>query len=142
MALGRIEARPDPDLVGDRTVRIVFGAAAEGSSNPAAHNPSRASPFLRYSPPHQITWTLASFLTPVPPHASCVCAPQCNPPTPSPGRALLSSLAETGYSKAPLSAPPTLLSPGVHELEKAGVRAAFMSAVCAATDRANQLSKM
>ncbi len=31
---------------------------------------------------------------------------------------------------------------GVHELEKAGVRAAFMNAVVAATERANQLSKM
>ncbi|KAL6764016.1 pyrroline-5-carboxylate reductase [Haematococcus lacustris] len=31
---------------------------------------------------------------------------------------------------------------GVHELEKAGVRAAFMSAVVAATNRANELSSM
>ena len=31
---------------------------------------------------------------------------------------------------------------GVHELEKAGIRAAFMNAVVAATNRANELSKM
>jgi hypothetical protein len=50
-------------------------------------------------------------------------------------------------------APPThpLLQPpspggttiaGVHELEKGGVRAAYMSAVVAATNRANELSRM
>lgn len=31
---------------------------------------------------------------------------------------------------------------GVHELEKAGVRAAFMNAVLAATVRADELSKL
>lgn len=31
---------------------------------------------------------------------------------------------------------------GVHELEKAGVRAAFMNAVFSATQRANELSRL
>lgn len=31
---------------------------------------------------------------------------------------------------------------GVHELEKGGVRAAYMGAVVAATNRANELSRM
>ena len=31
---------------------------------------------------------------------------------------------------------------GVHELEKAGIRAAFMNAVKAASNRADELSKM
>ncbi len=35
-----------------------------------------------------------------------------------------------------------LCDAGVHELEKAGIRAAFMNAVVAATNRANELSKM
>ena len=32
--------------------------------------------------------------------------------------------------------------PGVHELEKSGIRAAFMNAVVAATNRADELSKL
>ncbi len=41
----------------------------------------------------------------------------------------------------PLPKPSLNRCPGVHELEKAGVRAAFMNAVVAATERAVQLAK-
>ena len=49
------------------------------------------------------------------------------------------------FPSSPLSPPsplPWAWLAGVHELERAGIRAAFMNAVVAATDRANQLSKM
>ncbi|GLI59243.1 hypothetical protein VaNZ11_001089 [Volvox africanus] len=47
-----------------------------------------------------------------------------------------------GALKDMVTSPAGTTIAGVHELEKAGVRAAFMSAVVAATERANQLSKM
>ncbi|GIL71398.1 hypothetical protein Vretimale_2729 [Volvox reticuliferus] len=47
-----------------------------------------------------------------------------------------------GALKDMVTSPAGTTIAGVHELEKAGMRAAFMSAVVAATERANQLSKM
>lgn len=55
---------------------------------------------------------------------------------------VLESGRHPGALKDMVTSPAGTTIAGVHELEKAGVRAAFMSAVCAATDRANQLSKM
>ncbi|KAG2454963.1 hypothetical protein HYH02_000789 [Chlamydomonas schloesseri] len=47
-----------------------------------------------------------------------------------------------GALKDMVTSPAGTTIAGVHELERAGTRAAFMNAVVAATDRANQLSKM
>ena len=73
----------------------------------------------------------------------------CTPPTlslPADSAGVFKMVLETGKHPGALkdmvTSPGGTTIAGVHELEKAGVRAAMMNAVVAATNRADQLSKM
>jgi len=57
-------------------------------------------------------------------------------------RMVLDTGKHPGALKDMVTSPGGTTIAGVHELEKAGVRAAFMNAVVAATNRANEMSKM